>query len=208
MTASKTMDRRQRKSRAALQQALLTLIATKAFEAVTIDDVTAEADVARATFYAHYKDKLALLLEAGTALIDELAEMVGDEADMEGGIYDGVAVSKIFEHAAEHQPLYLLIISGEGGSPVRARVFEAFEKAALRVFGRMAAQDGRTPRTPLPLAATAYVGAMLRTVEHWLEAGTPTSPQEITAEFLRAQAGGLEWVLGFEPGETEFVPPG
>jgi len=71
-TDTRAPDRRQRKSRAALQQALLTLISTKAYDSITVEDITELADVARATFYAHCKDKPALLMEVSRELVEEL----------------------------------------------------------------------------------------------------------------------------------------
>ncbi|MCU1593147.1 MAG: sle [Frankiales bacterium] len=208
MTSSGTRapDRRQRKSRAALQQALLRLIAVRPYDAVTIEDVTAEADVARATFYAHYKDKAALLLEVGSELISELAARVSREAAMSSGVYTGDAVYAIFEHASEHRHLYRLIISGEGGPAVRAAVLTTFEGAVNAAFARIAEEEDRTPRGPLALTSTAFTGALLRTIESWIDAGLPSAPGALTADFLLSQAGGLEWALGFGPGETRLAP--
>src|SRR3954452_9909375 len=70
---SPPLDRRQRKSRAALQGARVPLISRKTDADITIDDVAETADVARATFYAHYSDKAALLAAATQRLIDDMA---------------------------------------------------------------------------------------------------------------------------------------
>src|SRR4051794_32963967 len=73
MTETPRLDRRQRKSRAALQGALVTLVGAKPYAEITVDDVVDTADVARGTFYAHYGDKAALLAAATQDLIDDLA---------------------------------------------------------------------------------------------------------------------------------------
>jgi AcrR family transcriptional regulator len=46
-----------------LQEALQTLLRQKPFEEISIQDITAAATLNRATFYAHYSDKFALLEE-------------------------------------------------------------------------------------------------------------------------------------------------
>jgi AcrR family transcriptional regulator len=55
------LDPRIRRTREQLQQALAALLQTHDFEQLSVQDITAEAGVNRATFYAHYPDKFALL---------------------------------------------------------------------------------------------------------------------------------------------------
>ncbi len=57
----KKVDPRIKRTRQLLQQALMELIAEKSFESITVQDVTERATVNRATFYAHFEDKYALL---------------------------------------------------------------------------------------------------------------------------------------------------
>jgi len=56
-----TLDPRIRRTRELLQQALSTLLETRDFERISVQDITDAATVNRATFYAHYTDKFALL---------------------------------------------------------------------------------------------------------------------------------------------------
>lgn len=52
----RSMDRRARKTRAALTAALLTLLKEKPVRTITVTELTELADVNRATFYVHYQD--------------------------------------------------------------------------------------------------------------------------------------------------------
>ena len=54
-------DPRIRRTRELLQQALHKLLDQKDFEKISVQDITDAATVNRATFYAHYPDKFALL---------------------------------------------------------------------------------------------------------------------------------------------------
>ncbi len=49
-------DRRVRRTRRQLQQALVTLMREKELREITVRELTELADVNRGTFYAHYKD--------------------------------------------------------------------------------------------------------------------------------------------------------
>jgi len=54
-------DRRIARTRKHLQRAFMELLAEKAFEGVTIQDIADRADVNRATFYKHFQDKFELM---------------------------------------------------------------------------------------------------------------------------------------------------
>src|SRR5258706_10870746 len=56
-----TIDPRIRRTRQLLQKALRTLLDKKEFEEISVQDITEEATVNRATFYDRYNDKFALL---------------------------------------------------------------------------------------------------------------------------------------------------
>jgi AcrR family transcriptional regulator len=55
------VDPRVTRTRKLIRDALTSLLAEKSFEAMTVQDVAERATINRATFYAHYTDKFALL---------------------------------------------------------------------------------------------------------------------------------------------------
>src|SRR5262245_14334642 len=55
--ATTTIDRRVARTRAMLHEALLSLIAEKRYETITVEEICERANTARSTFYAHYTDK-------------------------------------------------------------------------------------------------------------------------------------------------------
>ena len=60
--ARTTPDRRVRKTRQLLREALMELTLERGYDHVTIQDILDRADVGRSTFYAHYHDKDDLLV--------------------------------------------------------------------------------------------------------------------------------------------------
>lgn len=59
--AQPKLDRRVKRTRKLLQQAFGELLAEQDFHSITVQDIVERADVNRATFYAHFDDKFALL---------------------------------------------------------------------------------------------------------------------------------------------------
>jgi AcrR family transcriptional regulator len=57
-------DRRVRRTKRRLRDALATLVHEKPLHAVAVKEILARADVGRSTFYAHFRDKEALLASA------------------------------------------------------------------------------------------------------------------------------------------------
>lgn len=55
------LDPRVKRTRQLLEQSFLEVVAEKGFQSVSVQDITEKAGVNRATFYAHFPDKYALL---------------------------------------------------------------------------------------------------------------------------------------------------
>lgn len=55
------LDPRIKRTRKLIQRSFMDIIAEKGFQSISVQDVTARAGVNRATFYAHFPDKYALL---------------------------------------------------------------------------------------------------------------------------------------------------
>ena len=60
-TTTSGVDPRVKRTRQLLMQAFMELLQEKSFTAITIQDITEKATVNRATFYAHFSDKYALM---------------------------------------------------------------------------------------------------------------------------------------------------
>ena len=67
-----TQDRRIRRTQNSLARALIEVTLEKGYEAVTVRDITDRADVGYATFYRHYQDKDALLVDVLEVVLNEL----------------------------------------------------------------------------------------------------------------------------------------
>src|SRR5512139_3713844 len=73
----KKIDPRVIRTRQLLRDALVSLIAEKGFDAITVQDIADRATLNRATFYLHYQDKHDLLINSLHDAIDELMADIG-----------------------------------------------------------------------------------------------------------------------------------
>ena len=96
------MDRRQKKTREAIFAAFTTLLSQKDVSRITVGQILEQADVGRATFYAHFETKDFLLKELCEELFDHIFEAsVGDE-DAHRHIFDCDANDSVFIHLLKH----------------------------------------------------------------------------------------------------------
>src|SRR5271170_3820458 len=109
MTPAKT-DRRIQRTRQLLRESLIELILEKGYDAVTVQDITDHANLGRATFYLHYRDKEELLLQSLKATFDELAARIGPLTPNTLSELTIPPAILAFQHAAEHRDLYRIML--------------------------------------------------------------------------------------------------
>lgn len=188
------MDRRVVRTRAALQHALIALIMRKGYDAITVEDICAEADVGRSTFYLHFASKDALKLGGLEHLREQLAarqqEMLASTAKGDG-LGFGLA---LFEHAREHVDLYRALIGGRGEGIALdgiKRILADLVRAELEAT----ADGGPGEAISRGVAVQYTVGAYMAVLTWWLERGAEPSPQRMNEMVRRLTARGI-WAAG------------
>ncbi|MEU1522138.1 TetR/AcrR family transcriptional regulator [Nocardia rhamnosiphila] len=195
-------DRRVRRSRRALRDALISLVLERGYASVTVEDITARADLGRATFYTHYTDKDDLLNHIVTDLIDELQERQRPLVSTSSVGFTGKPILEMFRHAAEERDTYRVILRGEGDGRALRRFIDDRAAIAAVVFAARAEAQGATPNIDIDLLARAWVGEQITVLQWWLEPETPAmSPEEVTNMLRDLSLRGRFWASGFE-GET------
>jgi len=175
-------DPRIRRTRQLLQGALQTLMQTKSFDEISVQDITDIATVNRATFYDHYTDKFALL----DAMVAGGFHMLLHERRVR---YDGTcpsAASAIILAACD----YLTQTHGNSTVCRRQSAFEPLVEAAVTAVIRRVLMEGMpkdafiTGFPPVMIATTAG-WAIYGAVKEWFN--TPDRPpaEEIVPVILR-----------------------
>lgn len=171
------MDRRQRKSREAIFGALTRLLMKKDFRHITVGEIIEQADVGRATFYAHFETKEFLLKELCRELFCHI---------FDGGTHRHVfscdAPDSVFLHlfrhlqSNDHQILRLLC----GGQ----ELFVQYFRAGLE---EMAAQHLPKPERFSDLPDRLWQGyvtsTFIETLRWWADNGLQETPEAITGCF-------------------------
>lgn len=189
------LDRRKRRSRQLLAQALHDLILEKPYDTITIQDITDQADLNRGTFYLHYTSKEKLLMASLEAQFDDLVQRI--EAKQEGtpSWQNAEAVRIIFDYAAENAPLFKVLLGQQGQGHVMYRILNYIAEQDELEMRTAFPQDN----SPIPIAILArhQAGSLFSLVTWWLENDMPYSSTYMAETLTTLCIGGLE-TIGLE----------
>ncbi|NQE93366.1 TetR/AcrR family transcriptional regulator [Nocardia terpenica] len=171
-------DRRVRRTRTAVEDALIALVIEKGYHAVTVGEIIERADVSRSTFYTHYTDKQAVLL----ACLDRLHRLLGPPPDT--GTQQRVFGEGLFAHVDEHRALYRAFTGRRAPvTQVQARLEQLLTRTLRQRLTGLLAADA-TPPVPPDIVVRATVGAYLALLTAWLDDELPTKPSATDMESL------------------------
>jgi AcrR family transcriptional regulator len=184
-------DRRIRRTRTLLHQALIELILEKGYGRITVQDILDRADIGRSTFYSHYRDKDALLLDGG---LDHLKAMIADAA---AGDPDAAGAQTpllhpalvIFRLADGNRRLYRALIGGRG-SELAARTARTMLSAvfAEHLRTRLPARDG----PQLDITVAFLVNGLMGLLTWWLDNQAPLSAEQMHDRFEQLATHGIQ----------------
>ena len=117
-------DRRIRRSRRLLGDALLSLLETYDLSTIKVRQVTDAADVGYMTFYRHYNNLDELLVDRAHTLIEEEITQVIADCDRQAPM--------IFKHVTEHITLYQTIVFSPAAARARPPIRRAFASRGAR----------------------------------------------------------------------------
>jgi len=186
-------DRRVRRTRRILGDALVALILEKNYERITVQDILDRADVGRSTFYAHYRDKEALLLAGFDDMGEQLRrDLAGTDP---GAPLDPTSpVGAIFEHAYRNRRVFRAMCGRQGGSVVQRhlhRLVGDLLRAHLRPHLAAAGSD-----LPADVVAEFATSAALGLLTWWVNRGYPHGPGRLAEMYQRLAGPGILAALG------------
>ena len=189
------MDRRQRKTREAIFHAFTELLAKNDVSRITVGQIIQQADVGRATFYAHFETKEFLL----EALCQELFGHIFDQQGEHKFIFACDAPDSVFLHLFQHLQkndnhiLQLLTCPNN-------EVFLQYFKKGLLQLARSQLDlfsTGKAPQLPEDFWVNHIASTFVETLRWWLAQRMTQSAETITQYFLLA--------LHADPTQSEVI---
>lgn len=193
----KIIDRRVRRTRTLLQEAVVALILEKPYPKITVQDVLDRADVGRSTFYAHFSDKEALLVSC----FDDLATDLDHRIEADEGAQHLLHAAAFFTHAQERRDFYQAMIEGGGMEIVLATGRRHIEDSIQSHLKQMEVEEEALD-IPLPVLTNYLTGSLLSLLTWWLSEDLPYPPNQMATMFEQLVMPGFEDLLqGDDPQE-------
>jgi AcrR family transcriptional regulator len=174
--SEETLDRRRRKTRAALHGAFLGLLLDQGYDALKIGDVVERANVGRSTFYEHYRTKQDLLRASISEPFAVLADLVLSPPATE-------RLPGLLRHFRDNQGVARVLLAW----PVRPKLAATL---ADLIAERLAGMDALRPLLPPEAIARHIADSQLSLVETWV-LGRPACELAAVAEALRRGTSAL-----------------
>ena len=196
---ARKMDRRVQRTRKLLRDALMSLIMEDGYDAVSIQDITEKANLGRATFYLHFKDKDELLLDVMEQFIDDFMEQVPQISEAQWRLDDTKALVRLFDFASEHYDLYRILIIGSGGITAANQLRRSVAENIARFIQREIDELGAKPIVPTDFIANHFAGSLLATIYWWLDSDLSYTPEEMAEMFQKVNMLDRKALMGVTP---------
>lgn len=181
------VDRRVLRTRTALFDALVRLIRRKDYELISVEDILAEANVGRATFYAHFTSKDDLLKRSLDRLRQLLLAAMDPARPTHFPVDPGWSASRaLFEHVAVFADVQFALAGGRGAAILRNAIDEVLA-GVLRETMPPEPLDG----LPRELAILHIVSTIDTVLRWWLEHRRDMTPADADALFRKLAADGV-----------------
>lgn len=163
-------DKRVRRSRRLMGDALLELLQNHDLSTITVRAVTDAADVGYMTFYRHYESLDDLLVDRIRSIIEEQIHRVMMACDQQGEL--------IFRHIAENAALYRTLLFNRSAAQARQKL-----AGMLAEFFLLTVRDD--PLIPNDLQAQQMAAGVLSLMGWWFERGMEMPIDRMAALYNR-----------------------
>lgn len=171
-------DSRSKRTRKAITDALMQLLADKSFQEITINDVCDLAEVSRPTFYSYFEDKYALL----RCCLEDVKLEVDARAAARGASHRVVieeTVNIIEEGIVVFRNLFLGEVNRDVSDLVNSTIYEFNYNSLLRSIG-----TGQQNPAPPEITALFRAGGSIAIISWWVSQPDGTMSKQDLVEYL------------------------
>lgn len=179
--AEEKQDRRIRRTKGLMRDALIELMTEKPFSEITAKDITEKADLNRSTFYLHYDNVFGLLDEMENEVVETFAHMI-EEIEVEPDkAWEYPVVEHICDYIVKNPKLCYGLLVNSRSDRLTERLTKVMKEKGKKARQEMGMDmEGRTA----DYIYQFIVCGTIAMVKHWLAEGM-SLPKEEMMELLQ-----------------------
>lgn len=163
-------DKRIRRTKKLLRQALTRLMLQKDFQSITVTDVVREADINRGTFYAHYRDVYDLRDKIEAEMIADFRGMIATIRPSETATLRPV-LGRLMDYLEENREIVTALIKVNAPDGFGKKMIVVIEECRMELFPYRSIEDAYAAR----FLATGAIGM----IEKWITEAQPIPKTEM-----------------------------
>jgi AcrR family transcriptional regulator len=176
-------DRRIRRTRKSLEDALIALALAKPYDEITIQEITDRADIGYRTFYRHYADKEELLRDVLHTTIVEMLEIIAPPQPQDftdPNVFEQIRENseRLFRHVQKNSDLYRVLLRSE-----RTFIESVMEHAINETMTNFGSEVDLG--IPIEIIANHTISSTFALVRWWLDNDMRETPEAMAEYSLR-----------------------
>lgn len=172
----KLEDKRVRRTKKLLREALTALMQEKDFKDITVTDLVERADINRGTFYVYYRDVYDLREKIEDEMIEDCREMIGDYMPCHVGQSLRPMLQRAVDYVEENREIACSLLRTSGAYSFEAKMMEIVEQSRLAILKR---RDKKAET----YAARFVAGGVVCMMEKWLADPNPM-PKNVLVDMM------------------------
>lgn len=182
----KKMDRRVKYTKMVIKESFVKILKQKPISKISIKEICDDADINRATFYAHYLDQYDLLQQIENEIITDINRYLSSydfksEKDVPVDL-----IEKILEYIRENSELFDLLLNSNGDMQFQQEITNIIGQQHFSSMLESNSLSKEDSEYIFHFLASGSVGV----IQKWLKDGMKKSPKEMAVLILRLAING------------------
>lgn len=184
-------DRRIKYTKMVLKQGIVNLLKDKPISKITVKEICEEADINRATFYAHYSDQYDLLKQIEIELMTDINQYLDNISfhDNESELFQ--MMYKIFDYINDNSELCSVLLGENGDSE--------FQKDVMSILQKQFISEWTSKKTIQTIDAeyiySYTIIGCIGLIHMWLKDGMKKSAREMAELLIKLTSQGFSAFL-------------
>lgn len=183
---SDKVNRKIKYTKMVLKESFIRLLKQKEISRITITEICEEADINRATFYAHYKDQYDLMKQIESELVEDINRYLANYSFHEKSSESLQLMEQIFEYIKDNSEVCSVLLSESGD--------KKFQKDVLLIVQQQCITEWTSKKVNINDAEYLYAYATngsIGIIQKWLQEGMERSTNEMAELIIKMTDQGL-----------------